>query len=226
VISILQRARASFVTKLSGKEHLEMPDNPQPNFRTQELDAGLLATPFRVQTNWQVITGAPSCGKTTLIDLLADKGFQTVPEGARLYLEKEIASGRTIEQIRSNETALQCSIKDMQLEIERGLRVNDLLFLDRALPDCLAWYRVFGLNPNAFLRECFHYRYAAVFMLDRLPLQLDSLRYKDEALQDFTEQWHIRDYSALGYHIVRVPVLPPEERLAFVLDVISNRSQD
>jgi predicted ATPase len=200
-----------------------MPDSSQPDFRTTELDADLLATPFRVQTNWHVVTGGPSCGKTTLINLLAAKGFQIAPEGARLHLEREIARGRTIEEIRSNEAALQRGIKDIQLEIERGLPADEFIFLDRAVPDCLAWHRVFGLNPNEFLRECFHYRYASVFMLDRLPLQLNGLRYKEDALQEFTEEWHIRDYSALGYGIVRVPVLPPEGRLDFVLEVLSEQ---
>jgi predicted ATPase len=34
-----------------------------------------------------------------------------------------------------------------------------------------------------------------------------------------------RDYSALGYNIVRVPVLPPEERLAFVLERLSEQGE-
>ncbi len=218
----IYRVGAGFVTKLLGKENLEIPDSSQPDFRTTELDADILATPFRVQTNWHVITGAPSCGKTTLINLLADKGFQTAPEG-RDCTWREIARGRTIEEMCSNEVALQCGIKDMQLEIELGLRANDFIFLDRAILDCLTWYRVFGLNPNEFLRECLHYQYASVFMLDRLPLRLNGLRYKEDALQDFTEEWHARDYSALGYSIVRVPVLPPEERLSFVLEVLSKQ---
>jgi len=45
-------------------------------------DPHLLSTPFGVQTNWHVITGAACSGKTTMIDLLTDKGFQTVPETA------------------------------------------------------------------------------------------------------------------------------------------------
>lgn len=200
-----------------------MTESSQADFRTTELDADLLATPFRVQTNWHVITGAPSCGKTTLINLLASQGYQTSPEGARLYLEREIAKGRTIEELRSNQVALERGMKDMQLDIERGLMANDFIFLDRAVPDYLAWYRVFGLNPNEFLRECFHNRYASVYMLDLLPLQLDGLRYKDDSIQDFTEGWHIRDYSALGYSVVWVPVLPPVERLAFVLKMLSEK---
>jgi predicted ATPase len=111
----------------------------------------------------------------------------------------------------------------MQLEIERGLQANECIFLDNAIPNCLAWYRFFGLNPNEFLRECFHYRYASVFLLDRLPLQHNGLRYKDDALQDFTDEWHARDYSALGYSFTRVPVMPPEERLAFVLRELSEQ---
>jgi predicted ATPase len=198
-----------------------MPGSSQPDFKTIELDADLLATLFGMHTNWHVITGAPSCGKTTLINLLADKGFRTAPEGARLYLEREMARGRTMEGIRSNKVNLQRSMKDVQLEIERGLQANDCIFLDRAIPDYLAWYRFFGVNPNEFLQECFLHRYASVFLLDRLPLQHDGLRYKDAALQDFTEEWHTRDYSALGYRITRVPVMPPEERLAFILRVLT-----
>ena len=180
-----------------------MPDSSQHDFRTTELDPDLLSTPFGVQTNWHVITGAPSCGKTALINLLADKGFQTVPESARQYMEREIARGRTIDEIRENGAALQRGIEDMQLSIEGGLRAIDVAFLDGAVPGSLAWYRVFGLNPNEILLECFHHRYASVFILDRLPLQLNGLRFEDDAYTGFLDEWLARDYSALGYRGVR-----------------------
>lgn len=195
----------------------------QPDFRIIPLETNLLTTPFRIQTNWHVITGAPSCGKTTLINLLIGRGFQTTAEGARLYLERELASGRTIEQIRANEADLQRGIKNAQLAIELGLQADHCIFLDSAIPDCLAWHRYFGLNPNEFLQECFCNRYASVFFLDRLPYQLDGLRYQDDALPRFLEEWQIRDYLALGYRITRVPVMPPEERLAFILGVLSEQ---
>ncbi len=200
-----------------------MPDRSQHDFITTELDPDLLSTPFEVQTNWHVITGAPSCGKTTLINLLAGKGFQTVPESARQYMEREIASGRTIEEIHENGAALQRVIKDLQLRIEGELRATDVAFLDGAIPHSLTWYRVFGLNPNEILPECFHHRYASVFILDRLPLQLNGFRFKEDAYTSFLNEWIARDYSALGYSIVRVPVLAPEERLAFVLERLSEQ---
>ena len=164
-----------------------------------------------------MITGAPSCGKTTLIDLLADQGFRTVPEGARQYMEKEIAGGRTIDEIHRNGAALQRHIVDMQLTIEGRLPAMDGAFLDGAVPGSLAWYRAFGLNPNDILPQCFHHRYASVFVLDRLPLRLNGLRFEDDAYADYLDEWIPLDYGALGYSVVRVPVLTPEERLAFVL---------
>jgi predicted ATPase len=201
-----------------------MPSTPQHDFRTTELDPDLLSTPFRVQTNWHVITGAPSCGKTTLIDQLANQGFQTVPETARLYIKREMAKGQTIHPIRANAAALQRNIKDMQLSIESGLRANDVLFLDGAVPGSLAYYRVCGLNPNEILLECFHYRYASVFVLDPLPFQPDDERVEEiAAVAGYLDEWHTRDYSALGYKVVRVPVLSPQKRLAFVLESLLER---
>ena len=132
-----------------------MNDRTQRSFGAIELDPELLATPFRVQTNWHVITGGACCGKTTLIDLLANKGFQTVPETARERMEKEMTRGRTIEEIFENGAAFERVLMDVQQGIEHGLRATDAVFLDRALPDCLTFFRIFGLNPNEILAVTF-----------------------------------------------------------------------
>ena len=201
-----------------------MHSRPRHDFRASELDLGLLSMPFGIQTNWHVITGAPCSGKTTLIDQLADKGFQTVPEIARQYFESEMARGRTIDEIRENAAALQRSIGDIQLSVEHGLRAIEVAFLDRAFPDSLTFYRVFGLNPNEILLECFHHRYASVFILDRLPVQRSvTLGPEDDATAGFLDEWLARDCSALGYSVVRVPVLSPQERLAFILERLSEQ---
>ena len=204
------------------KDDREMLDDSQYDSRAIELDPDLLSTPFGVQTNWHVITGAACSGKTTLIDLLADKGFQTVPETARQYIEREVAKGRTLDEIFGSE-ADERAMTDMQRRIEHGLRATDVVFLDRALPDSLFFYRIFGLNPNEILAECFHHRYASVFILDLLPLQLDGARIEDDTYTVLLDEWLVRDYSALGYRVVRVPVLPPQERLAFVLEKLSEQ---
>jgi predicted ATPase len=62
-----------------------------------------------------------------------------------------------------------------------------------------------------------------VFILDRLPYQQDEVRAGNDETAAYFESWMLRDYSALGYNVVRVPVLPPEERLAFVLERLSEQ---
>jgi predicted ATPase len=178
-----------------------------------------------MQTNWHVITGASSSGKTTLIDQLAAKGFQTVPEVGRQYFDRELAKGRTIDEIREDRATLTCQLYDMWVKLLSGLRANEVLFLDRGLPDSLAFYRFAGMDPNEILPDCFQHRYASVFMLDRLPYQQDGIRAGDDTSAAYFDSWMERDYSAIGYNVVRVPVLPPDERLAFVLERLSEKSK-
>lgn len=59
---------------------------PNYHFISTALDAAQLSMPYRVQTNWYVLTGAASSGKSTMIEQLAGLGFQTVAESARLYI--------------------------------------------------------------------------------------------------------------------------------------------
>jgi predicted ATPase len=201
-----------------------MPISYQLGFLTAQLDPDLLSTPFGIQTKWHVITGAPCSGKTTLLDQLAAKGFHAVPETARLCFERELARGRTMEEIRGTGDALQRYICDTQLGVERGLRAMDVAFLDRALPDCLTFHRLFGLDPNSLLPDCFHRRYASIFILDRLPVPRSTpLGPEDDASAAFVDEWLSRDYGALGYDVVRVPALAPEERLAFVLERLAEQ---
>ena len=199
-----------------------MLDNPQHGFRTTQLDQDLLSAPFRVQTNWHVITGAPCSGKTTLIDLLAEKGFQTVPEVGRQYVAGELAKGRTGDEIREDKTT-QGGIAEVTLRIARGLRSDDLVFLDGGFPSSLTYSRLAGLDPNEILADCFHHRYASIFILDRFPFHPNGVRFEDDATAGLLDEWLARDYSALGYRVVRVPVVPPKERLAFVLERLSEQ---
>ena len=195
----------------------------QPDFRNMELCEELLSTPFHIQTNWCVITGASCSGKTTLIIMLARNGFRTVPEAGRKYFEGELAKGRVIEEIRADPATFTPQVYDIMLEHERGLRAAEIVFLDRALPDGFAFYRLAGLNPNQILPDCFQHRYACVFLLNRLPFQKDGVRVADDETAAYLESWILRDYRALGYQVIEVPVLSPEGRFEFVLRKLSEQ---
>lgn len=195
------------------------------NAQSRMLDPTLLTTPFEVQTKWHVITGAICCGKTTLIDMLATQGFRTLPETSRQYIEAEVLKGRSLKEIFASK-ADERALTELQCNAEHGLPAEEVVFMDRALPDYLWFWRLLGMDPNELLARCFHHRYATVFVLDQLPLELDGVRLENDLYTGLLEEWLIRDYSALGYRITRVPVLTPSERLTFVLDKLADRALD
>lgn len=204
-----------------------MTENPHLNYRSASLDPGLLSTTYKVHTHWHVITGAPCSGKSTLIGLLGKKGFHIIPETARNIIEKRMEGGHADHPIHIDPADLQRSICNMQLKVEAGLSPGEVYFLDGAVPGSLAWYRVYGLDPNEMLPDCFHHRYATVFILDLLPFRKDEERVPEmDAIAGYLDEWHTRDYIALGYPVVRVPVLPPEARLDFVVDRLPGLEQD
>ena len=193
--------------------------------RTAPLDPLLLSKPFGVQTKWYVLTGAACVGKTTMVNMLADQGYSIIPESAREYFDNELAKGRTLQQICQEGSTVQREIARLQISCERRSKPATEAFLDRALPDSLTFFRVFDMDPNEILPACFQHRYANVFILSRLPFgRRKTLGPEDEATSDFLDEWLVRDYSDLGYNVIRVPVLPPQERLAFILDHVSDPS--
>ena len=197
-----------------------MPKKSQNTFRNKMLTPDLITARFKVQTNWHVITGAPCSGKTTLIELLEKEGFHTVPEAGREFFECEFAKGRTLDEIRGDPAKITRQIYEIMKEREIGQRVDEVTFFDRGLPDAPAFYRMAGMDPDEVIPDCFQHRYASVFILDRLPYQLDGVRAADDETAAYFDVWTERDYIAVGYEVVRVPVLPPIERLHLVLESV------
>ena len=195
-----------------------------PSHREIKLNLNKSRFTFRAKTNWVVIAGAPSSGKSTLINQLMERGFKTVPEMARLYLNQELAKGRSIQEIRSEQKALQYCFMDMQIKTEQELNPAEFLFLDRGLPDHFGYCRLAEVDPNEFLADCFHFQYACVYILAPLQYEEDGLRDTEAGIVNYFDYWTTRDYQDLGYEVTRVPVLPREERLNFILTDLSTKS--
>ena len=74
--------------------------DPGQDLRTTPLRADLIKPHFEIDTKWYVITGAPCSGKTTVLKELGARGIDWNPEVARVFIEEQQATGRTLEQIR------------------------------------------------------------------------------------------------------------------------------
>lgn len=173
----------------------------------------------RIQTNWYIITGGPGCGKTTMVNLLRERGYNTTIEHARHFLYTQRIKGRTVEEVRKNQLEFQLGVLNMQIEQEASLSPDQIVFLDRALPDSLAYYNYLDIEPDKRLLEILkNLHYKKVFILDLLPLVNDYVRKEDEAAQKRIHELIKEVYSSLPFPIVYVPVLPTEDRADFILN--------
>jgi len=173
-------------------------------------------SPVRL-TRWCVITGAPCSGKTAVISELARQGFHVVPEAARSFIDVELKKGRRLAEIKSDPARFEGHIFRTKLRIESRLPAHERLFLDRALPDSIAYYRLEGLDPAEPRRQSRLVRYSRVFVFEPIEFTKDSVRSEDAATAARIEGLIEDAYSELGYTTIRVPLLPIPARTDFVL---------
>lgn len=106
----------------------------------------------------------------------------------------------------------------LQLAQEAALDPDELVFLDRAVPDSLAYYRFLGIEPDpALLGAMERAPYRKVFVMDLLPLAPDYARTEDVPAQRRIHELLLEVYESLPIPVERVPVLPPEERVDHIL---------
>ena len=170
-------------------------------------------------TNWVAIIGAPSSGKSSVINELAARGYTVEQEVARAYIEERMAHGASLEEVRG-----PAGIQHMQREIfarsvtrDEQIDPKSVVFFDRGLGDAIFYYKRAGLDPAPVWDVSRHYRYRAIFMLERLPITADNIRTEDDAAAQQMQRAFYDDYTTLGYDVTMVPVMSITERADFIL---------
>jgi predicted ATPase len=119
--------------------------------------------------------------------------------------------------IKKDPLAFERHILLAKAKIEKELPPTEPIFLDRAVPDSIAYFRLENLPAREPLALSRRVRYRRVFLFERLPFEKDRVRWenRDQALQ--LESMLARAYTDLGYTLIPIPVMPVEQRTAAVL---------
>lgn len=169
--------------------------------------------------NWYVITGAPSSGKTTVVKLLEKKGYRVVYEMARIYIDQELKKGKTIQEIRKEDAAFQRKILDLKIHYESKLNPKETIFLDRAIPDSLAYYELVKLPKDKYLEKTVKKSsYKKIFIFEKLEFEKDYARTESKEEVKKLERLIEKVYIKLPFPIIKVPKMSVEKRLKFILD--------
>ncbi|MFH0932349.1 MAG: ATP-binding protein [bacterium] len=174
------------------------------------------------KTCWHVLTGGPSCGKTTLINSLSQMGYKTSPEVARQIIEEEVLKGKTLEQIRGPEGNFQEKVFKKAVEREQCLSPKELVFLDRSLLDCLAYSLFNNSNPIERQKVSRKYEYSKIFFLERVVWEKDHTRTEDEETARQIDEFLKKVYQEEGYELIFIPPVSVEERIKFILGYLQN----
>ena len=166
-----------------------------------------------------VITGGPGIGKTTVIEILASKDYAIVAEAARMIIEEQETNGENIFPW----TNLQ---KFQELVVKRQLALEEktcggIIFHDRSIIDGYGYSILGNVTPPELIDKNAKNRYEKIFVLEPLPLYQNDVSRKEN--EDDAKKIHnaiIEAYRHFGYEPVLIPVLPPEERAAYILSQI------
>jgi len=164
-----------------------------------------------------VITGGPGIGKTTVIELLASMDYEIVPETARIIIEEQKLLQEGVFPW-DNLEKFQEIVASRQIEQEE--KINRFpVFLDRSIIDGHGYAQNGRVKTPDQVLDLARGRYDKVFILEPLSsYETDSVRFEDIGEAKQIHDSIIKAYEEFGYEPIYVPVLPPEERVRFILD--------
>lgn len=171
-----------------------------------------------------VITGGPGTGKSSIINELLKRNYTCFEEISRQVILEARKEG--IQQLFLTKPLLFSELlleaRTQQFIEARSLK-KDLVFLDRGLPDVLAYMEYANSEyPERFVDACYNHVYDKVFVL--APWQeifvSDSERYEnyDQAVQ--IHDALLATYQRFGYELIDVPFANIEERADFIIDAL------
>lgn len=167
--------------------------------------------------NWYVITGGPSSGKTSVLKELAKLGYIVYPEAARVFIDQEMAKGKSIKKIRGNEAEFQRKVLKIKIEVEKKAPKDKIVFFDRAIPDSIAYYQICSLEPKEVLKFCKKKQYKKIFLFEQLPFGQDYARIEDGETIEKLNKVLKASYEKLGYEVIKIPAASVKERVKKIL---------
>lgn len=172
-----------------------------------------------------VIAGGPGTGKTSIINHLKERGFLCFDEISRQVTLQARKDG--IEQLFLTEPLL-FSEKLLEGRIQQfndaAIAKENVVFLDRGIPDVLAYMDYIGDNyPQHFIDACKTNIYEYVFVL--APWQeiftSDNERYENFNQAVEIHEHLLKTYMRFGYQLIDVPFGSIEKRADFILEELN-----
>lgn len=169
-----------------------------------------------------VITGGPGSGKTSLIEALAADGIAHAEEAGRAIIRDQVAIGGTAlpwaDRRKFAELMLSWELRSHRMAQQR----QGLVIFDRGVPDVAGYLQLIGEPvPEHVDRAARQFRYNALVFI--APPWREIFRQDEERKQTWEEAVRTCEamaeiYTAYGYTLIPLPMVPVAERARFVAE--------
>lgn len=171
-----------------------------------------------------VLIGGPGTGKSSIINRLTETGYCCYPEVSREVIREAQEQG--IAQLFLEKPLLFSELLLEGRKKQHRDAMNEehpIVFLDRGIPDVLAYMHYIGDSyPAHFDEACRDHNYSKLFILP----PWEEIYISDDARYENFEQAkliysHLTEtYQKYGYELIEVPKDTIDNRILFIFDKI------
>jgi len=167
-----------------------------------------------------VFTGAPSSGKTTLINSVNHPDIRTFSEVSRTIIDQEHNKGISRPFLHNplafSETLFECRLHDYFATSSKAMQ-----FYDRGMHDVVAYLHELGQEvPCGMQEDCAQYTYDKVFIFPPWEEIYTEDAQRKETFSEAKKLHHalFETYRFYGMTCIEVPRVSVANRLAFILE--------
>jgi predicted ATPase len=179
-----------------------------------------------IKINFYVLSGAMGAGKSAILSKLKDIGMSCVPEPARgILAEQRLIQGMGVPEENADLFSMLMLSRSIHNYYENSSKQDAVVF-DRAIPDMVAYARLFTLHETPYVHAAQEFRYNP--MVFYLPAWQEIYTNDAERKMSFEDAKAFGAtartiYERLGYQILEVPQFSLGERIQFILDRVTNQ---
>ena len=171
-----------------------------------------------------ILSGGPSCGKTTVLEALQQRRFLTFVEQAREVIKSSLSQNSKALPWEDANAFSDLVCQEMAFHFDQHLSHTGIAFTDRSMIDLNAYLRENTLPENEYYyNKAKSYCFAKTVFF--FPIWQEIFDQDNERIEDLSKAIAItnslRDtYLKQGYILVEVPLLSVNERVSYILDYI------
>ncbi|MEP5760372.1 MAG: AAA family ATPase [Litoreibacter sp.] len=180
-----------------------------------------------MSNNLTLITGCSGGGKSTLLDALSSRGYNTISEpGRRIIAAENVGSGENLPWVNMKAFA-RCALDMARSDYRSASRMAERVFFDRGMIDAaVALQDAGGKSYRETLGQRLHYS-KTVFLAPPWPELFVEDEERRHGFKSASEEYHRLEFALgnLGYRTCILPKVSVEDRVMFVLDQLASLSR-